>query len=215
MTDPARPYHHGNLVEALLAAAVALIEENGVEALSVRAVAKRAGVSAGAPFRHFENKAALLTAVAEQAMERLTESVLEVLAAARPCPALEALAAIGTGYLSWARDNPTHFRIISSRERIDFHGSARLVAQNEALRQIMLAEVLRAQAEGSLRPGLTPEDVMLSARAFVYGLARMWVDGHFPEWQERRPPPEAMQAALDLFLSGISARPGQAPWSKA
>src|SRR5688572_32829983 len=70
-----KPYHHGNLVEALIAVTVEIIEERGVEHVSVREAAKRAGVSPGAPFRHFRSKTALLTAVAEQAMERLTRAV--------------------------------------------------------------------------------------------------------------------------------------------
>ena len=63
-------YHHGNLRKALIDAAVQLVEEGGPEKVSVREVAKRAGVSPGAPFRHFSNKTALMTAVAEQAMSR-------------------------------------------------------------------------------------------------------------------------------------------------
>ena len=70
-----KPYHHGNLVEALIAVTVEIIEERGVEHVSVREAAKRAGVSPGAPFQHFRSKTALLTAVAEQAMGRLTQAV--------------------------------------------------------------------------------------------------------------------------------------------
>ena len=62
-------YHHGSLVEALIAATIDIIEARGVEHVSVREVARRAGVSSGAPFRHFATKTALLTAVGEQAME--------------------------------------------------------------------------------------------------------------------------------------------------
>jgi AcrR family transcriptional regulator len=68
-------YHHGNLVETLIAVTVKIIEERGVEHVSVREAAKRAGVSPGAPFQHFRSKTALLTAVAEQAMGKLTEAV--------------------------------------------------------------------------------------------------------------------------------------------
>ena len=61
-------YRHGNLREALIEAAIQLVEEVGPENVSVREAAKRAGVSPGAPFRHFASKTALLTAVADQAM---------------------------------------------------------------------------------------------------------------------------------------------------
>ena len=75
MPEEQRPYHHGNLVPTLIETTIQLIEEMGVEKVTVREVAKRAGVSPGAPFRHFKSKSALLTAVAEQAVERLYEAV--------------------------------------------------------------------------------------------------------------------------------------------
>ena len=76
MVQASRPYHHGALKEALVEAAVALIEEGGIEAVSVREAAKRVGVSPGAPFRHFASKTALMTAVAEEAMARFKAEVL-------------------------------------------------------------------------------------------------------------------------------------------
>ena len=76
-TPGATSYHHGNLREALIDAAVQLVEEGGPENVSVREVAKRAGVSPGAPFRHFSSKTALMTAVAEQAMSRFRAEITE------------------------------------------------------------------------------------------------------------------------------------------
>lgn len=198
---PARTaYHHGNLTEVLLETAVALIEEKGVEALSVREVAKRAGVSPGAPFRHFRSRNALITAVAEQAMARLTEAVRAELDTAGDDP-LHQLEAVGRAYLGWGYANPTHFQVISSRSLVDFHGSPRLVAENEAIRVAMLGMVARARAAGLLRDGLDEDSLMLMLRAFAYGVVRMWIDGHFHEWQVERPPAEAMAGALELFIS--------------
>jgi AcrR family transcriptional regulator len=203
-------YHHGHLVEALLAAAIEIIEEKGVETLSVREVAKRVGVSPGAPFRHFNNKAALLTAVAEQAMSRLTESVMNRLAAAGNASPREALRAIGQGYLAWVLENPTHFMVISSRTLIDFHNSARLVEANEAIRAIMAELIDRGRADGSLAPGLPADDLIFAARAFTYGVARMWIDDHFREWKVQKPPERAMADALDLFVAIIGpTAPGE------
>ena len=202
-TRPA--YHHGNLNEALLEAAIALIEEKGVETLSVREVAKRAQVSPGAPFRHFSNKTALLTAVAEQAMSRLTTAIRQELEAAGSSDPVECLRAIGRGYLHWALANPTHFQVISSRSLIDFHGSDKLVQENEAIRVIMVALIERAQQEGRLRSGMAADNLVFSCRAFIYGVARMWIDGHFKEWKVAQPAPEAMSDALDLFISLIRA----------
>lgn len=198
-------YHHGNLVEALLAAAVALIEEKGVETLSVREVAKKAGVSPGAPFRHFPSKTALLTAVAEQAMARLSEAVAQELSRLGSADPLSAIHAMGRTYLQWALANPTHFQVISSRSLIDFHGSRKLVDSNEALRRTAVRLFEQARESGHLRAGLALDDVIFAARAFVYGVARMWVDRHFSEWNITKPPEEAMQGALDVFIRSISA----------
>lgn len=202
---PARStYHHGNLVSSLISAAIELIEEKGVENLSVREVAKKAGVSPAAPFRHFASKTALLTAVAEQAMTRLAEAVADALLDLEGAPPLDRLRAVGRGYLHWALANPTHFQIISSRTLIDFHDSAWLVQENEALRRQMVSLVEEAQRNGDLREGLQLEDIVLSARAFVYGIARMAIDGHFPEWKVERPPEEATNRALDAFMLMLS-----------
>lgn len=204
--EPRRPgYHHGNLVEALLAAAVALIEEKGVEALSVREVAKQAGVSPGAPFRHFSSKSALLTAVAEQAMARLSEAVRIELDRSDTSDPLDGLRAVGRGYLGWAFANPTHFQVVSSRSLIDFHESPSLVEENEAIRLIMLDLIERGRAQGTLRPGLPTDDLMLASRAFIYGVARMWIDGHFREWRVAKPAASAMTDALDLFVNLLGA----------
>lgn len=206
---PRTGYHHGNLVEALLESTIALIEEKGVEALVVREVAKRAGVSPGAPFRHFSSKTALLTAVAEQAMARLTAAVRAELDATGDADPLEALRAIGRGYLNWALANPTHFQVVSSRSLIDFHGSPKLTEENEAIRLILVELIERGRRDETLRPGLSADDLMFASRAFIYGVARMWIDGHFKEWKVEKPPAEAMSDALDLFVGLIGAvRPG-------
>lgn len=198
---PTRPYHHGNLVEALLAAAVEIIEKQGVERLSVREVAKQVGVSPGAPFQHFASKEALLTAVAEQAMTRLTEAALKAEAAVEGDDHLAKVEAIGLGYLDWALANPTHFEVISSRKLINFASSSSLQTQNEAIRERMDWLLKEAKARNELAPELAIDSVVLSCRAFVYGLARMAVDGHFPEWHPAEEPAVAAKRALRAFIN--------------
>lgn len=203
-----RPYHHGNLVETLVAAAVALVEEQGLAAVSVREVARRAGVSPAAPFRHFASKAALMTAVAEQAMQRLSDSMARAMAdAPKGAGPMATLRLMGQAYMAWVVANPTHFLIISSRSDIDFAGSRLLVERNEALRQTLLQLFGAAQAHGQLRPGLVVEDLVLSLRALSYGAARLWADGHFPQWQVKRPPVAALTSMVEVFLTSIEAAP--------
>src|SRR5580658_3562304 len=99
--DPATRagYHHGRLREAMVEAAVALIDEVGPYAVTVRAAARRAGVSPGAPFRHFPTRTALMTAVAEDAMRRFQAAVGAAVAAAADLGPREKLAAVARAYL--------------------------------------------------------------------------------------------------------------------
>lgn len=177
-TSP-RPYHHGDLRQALIEAALAFIAREGVEALSIRAIAKQAGVSPGAPFRHFADRTALLTAVAEEATRRfLAEIAAATAREADPSPRARLLA-IGRAYLSWARANPTYFEIVSTRRLIDYRGSTMLVAANAAVQEDMARLIL------ALRPEYGQAELRamkLMLRAFVYGLARMATDDHLADW---------------------------------
>ncbi len=66
-----------------------------------------------------------------------------------------------------------------------------------------------ARRRGLLRHGISTEDLIFSSRAFIYGVARMWIDGHFREWRIDRPSAEAMSAALDMFILSIGAEEAQ------
>jgi AcrR family transcriptional regulator len=185
MPDPTLPtltaYHHGNLREALLQAAVQLAEQVGPDNVSVREVAKRVGVSPGAPFRHFSSKTALMTAVAEQAMTRFRAEIRNAVDDVTSGDPLDRFAAVGIAYLRWAIRNPTHFQIISTRNLIDWDSSESLKADNAAIRSLMEGTLVEAQRRGLLRTSDLAE-AQIAGRALVYGLARMYIDGHFAQW---------------------------------
>jgi len=122
-----RPYHHGDLRAALLKVAWTIVTEEGVEALTLRACARRAGVSHAAPIHHFNNIAGLLAELAADGYERLG-SVMDRVAAELP---REPLRAAGLGYIRFAKEYPEHFRMMSSVTASDT-GSARLRAAAEA-----------------------------------------------------------------------------------
>jgi AcrR family transcriptional regulator len=114
-----RPYHHGDLRAALIAAAEAELAERGIEAFSLRSVAKRAGVSHAAPAHHFGDAAGLLTALAAEGFRQFlaTQHAREARAGGT---AEEQLLAAGLGYVEFAAARPTLFRLIFSSERPDF-----------------------------------------------------------------------------------------------
>lgn len=113
---PRKAYHHGDLREALLKAAEAELTEKGFEGFSLRAVAKRAGVSHAAPAHHFRDTGDLLTALATIAAERLTNSMLDRHARAEKTPRAQFIAS-GIGYVEFALANPALFKLMFGSER--------------------------------------------------------------------------------------------------
>ncbi len=199
-----KPYHHGDLRRVLIDAALKLAEEGGPEAVSVREAARRAGVSPGAPFRHFDSRAALMTAVAEEAQRRFRAEIEAALADAQARDPLKRFRAFGLAYLRWAMRNPAHFEIISSGRHFD-HDAATAVSRDNAeliaLTEQMLGEALAA---GSLR-ATDLKAVKIAGRALVYGFARMKIDGHFPRWGVAESKVDRMaEAVVDLFIAGIA-----------
>ncbi|MFI5316070.1 MAG: TetR/AcrR family transcriptional regulator [Myxococcota bacterium] len=197
-------YHHGHLREALLEAAERMIEEEGPETVTVREAARRAGVSPGAPFRHFATRTALMTGVAERAMKRFLDEIARAEAAVDPGDPAKRYAALGRAYLRWAMRHPAQFRVLATRSLIDFDGSESLARDNDAIRALMQAIVADGQRRGRMCAA-DPATVELTAKALSYGLARMYVDGHFPQWGvAKRDAEAAMQRVLDFFLALIT-----------
>jgi AcrR family transcriptional regulator len=114
-TAEARPYHHGDLRRALIDAASRLLEAEGPSALSLRAVAREAGVSPAAPYHHFKDKGELLDAVAHEGWTLLDQALGKAKAEA-PSPR-EAMNNIGVAYVCFARENPALYRVMYDTAR--------------------------------------------------------------------------------------------------
>jgi AcrR family transcriptional regulator len=110
----ARPYHHGDLRRALVDAARRILEAEGPTALSLRAVAREAGVSPAAPYHHFKDKAELLDAVAEEGWEMLDAAMARARDAAAPPDKLNSL---GIAYVCFAREYPALYRVMYDAAR--------------------------------------------------------------------------------------------------
>jgi AcrR family transcriptional regulator len=202
-----KPYHHGDLRHALIDAGFRLVEEGGVERLSVREAARRAGVSPGAPFRHFESREALITAVAIEAQRRFRTEIDAALAEAPPGNPLARFRGFGVAYLRWALRNPAHFEIISSGRLFDYDKAADLVRDNAELIGMIAHTLAEAFAQGQLRVA-DLDRVQIAARSLVYGFARMNIDGHFRRWGIAAMDAErTAEAVVDLFIDGIAKHP--------
>ncbi|HEY5072029.1 MAG TPA: TetR/AcrR family transcriptional regulator [Caulobacteraceae bacterium] len=104
----ARPYHHGDLSRALVQAGRRILESEGPTALSLRAVAREAGVSPAAPYHHFKDKCELLEAVAKEGWRELGAAIAKARATAPDAPG--AITNIGVAYVCFARENPALYR---------------------------------------------------------------------------------------------------------
>src|SRR6266568_1069388 len=98
IADPTRPYHHGYLRRALLDAALHVLTEQGLAGLTLRAVARRAGVSEAAPYHHFASKAALVEALVVETLQQLAQALQEAVQASTGTP-LDRLVATGVAYV--------------------------------------------------------------------------------------------------------------------
>jgi AcrR family transcriptional regulator len=168
------PYHHGNLREVLLEKAAEAIEEDGIAGLSLRAVARRAGVSHGAPAHHFSDKAGLLTALATRAMDHFRATLSE---AAREAgdSAREQLRAIGMAYVGFAAEQPALFRIITRSELIR-RDAPEFSASYQSTIDMVKGAVIAAQREGWGR-NRDPMALVITAWSIAHGLATLWLDG--------------------------------------
>jgi AcrR family transcriptional regulator len=197
-----KPYHHGDLRRVLIDAALHLAAE-GTD-VSVREAARRAGVSPGAPFRHFPSRDALMIAVAEEAQRRFRREIEAALAAAAADDPLTQVRSLGLAYLRWAMKNPAHFEIISTGKYFDHDAAGALSKDNAEIITMMTRLLGEAAARGQLRKR-DPRQIQIAARALVYGFARMQIDGHFPRWGVAADEVETMaEGILDLFIDGIA-----------
>ncbi len=192
-SDKAAPYHHGGLRDALVGAGLAILAEGGdPSALSLREAARRAGVSAMAPYRHFPEKEALLAAVAAVGFERLTACLK---AADTAATGLDALVAQGLAYVGFALDEPALFRLMFGP----------VLAKADAGKSMEGATAFAVMAErvGSVTAPAERAIAALHCWAIVHGLACLALDGQI----DREPATleEIVRGVLDVTGRGLRA----------
>jgi AcrR family transcriptional regulator len=163
------PYHHGDLRDALVRAARRILEKDGIAQLSLRGVARAAGVSPAAPYHHFADKQALLDAIATQGFAALTAEMRDRMAkASDPDRRLDAS---GVGYVVFAVENPALFQLM-------FGGDGQQ-PPTDALKEArdMAYGVLEAAVAATSPDGIAAPLVCLRLWALVHGLAKLIVEG--------------------------------------
>ena len=210
MTADDKPYHHGDLRRALLDASLELLAESGPQALTLREVARRAGVSHAAPYRHFADKDELVAAVAEEGFATLRERMLAAAAVART--SIEALERSGVAYVRLALEHPAHCAVMFGRVASDLKqrrvetGSARLGASLDAGHAAydgLVQLVVAAQRDGFIRAG-DPEEYAHIAWATVHGIATLAMARMFEDDDERPWPDELVLAFTERAVANLS-----------
>lgn len=171
-------YHHGDLRHALLSATEALLGESGVEAFTLREVARRAGVSHGAPAHHFGDITGLLSAYTAQSFEALDRDMAERRARASADP-FEQLVATGLAYVEFALGHRARFQLMFRSDRLD-HGNAAL--QNAARRAYgHLSSCMAALHGRTVEPAAPDAAAQLAEKtalawSLVHGFATLTID---------------------------------------
>jgi AcrR family transcriptional regulator len=176
MAQPASSYHHGDLRTALLAAALGAVETGGASSLSLRAVARAAGVSPMAPYHHFKDRSALVAAVAEAGFRRLYAMKLEALESVAAADPQAALIAGSTAYVAFILENPELYRLMKSAELADRSAHPDLAAA-AALPSAKLAELFRALAAAG-KLNTSPQTAAAMLWSYTHGLGVLVIDGY-------------------------------------
>jgi len=202
----ASSYHHGDLREALLAAAETLLERGGVPALTLRAVARAAGVSHAAPAHHFGDLTGLLSELAAVGFTRLGAGFDAAMAGAGSEPAAR-LTAMGKAYVAFARAHPGLFVLMFRSERLD--------ASRPALRDATTAagQALRA-AIARTRPSATDEAPLQAVAriaglwSLVHGFSVLLIDNRLGGLLGALPPGDDPDTLLAAMLDAVSIEDG-------
>jgi AcrR family transcriptional regulator len=200
MRKGAQPYHHGNLRRGLLDEALATIRAEGVDALTLREIGSRLGVSRTALYRHFADKSALLAAVATEGFRTLRQHLVAAWEdGGRNRGAFEAM---GTAYVRFAMANPSHYRVMFGGSIDPKVCGPELAAEAAGAFQSLVDALSSLQREGVVRA----EDTLTMARyvwAVVHGLSMLGINGQLQQ--------PGVVDALSLFaserlLTGIEQR---------
>lgn len=200
-----RNYHHGALREALIEAALATVEEDGLEALTLRGVAARAKVSHAAPAHHFPTLRALRTALATIAFERFGKAMADAREACGDTPEAQ-LRAAGDGYLAFACANPALFRLMFAEVLLDCDDPAYAEATRAAFTQLVEISTPAAEALGRTTEAGRAEILKL-VWSIAHGYANLVLENQMDKIDAGSPPRTPDIAGL-LFQAARAEQKG-------
>jgi AcrR family transcriptional regulator len=202
-------YQHGDLRRALVQAGLKLLSEGGIPNLSLRAAAELAGVSHAAPYRHFQDKDALLAAIAEEGFRILTARMREEIAARGPeADLLVRFSASGVGYVSFAVEHPAYLRLIfGGTMSPEAAVPPSLQAAGQEAYSVLRDLVSEGIATGRFRPG-DPDHHSLTAWSLVHGLSMLLIDGRVRPGERGAPDvPALTESIIRMLGEGLVTEP--------
>jgi AcrR family transcriptional regulator len=202
-----RGYHHGNLREALVEAALALVAEKGPAGLTIAEAARLAGVSPGAPYRHFRDAEALLAEVALRGFERFSAALSAAWNDGRPDP-LRAFEALGRAYLGFAREEPAYYAAMFETH-IPFEAHPGLLSAGERSFAILRQAADRLTA--TLPRGERPPSLMMALHvwAMSHGIASLFVRADASRRKLPMTPEELLEAGVLIYLQSLGLAGGR------
>lgn len=200
-----RGYHHGNLREALIEAALALIAEKGPSGFSFADAARSAGVSSAAPYRHFRDREALIADVARRGFELFEQRLDAAWNDGRP-DTFTAFENTGRAYLAFARDEPAHYSaMFEAGIDLDSDPELRRAADRAFAVIRKAAEALCALAPAGSRPPAMM--VALHLWSVAHGIASLFGRGDAGRRKLPMPPEDLLEAAVLVYLKGLGLGP--------
>lgn len=191
-------YHHGDLREALLDAAEALVRERGAGGWSLREASARVGVSPSAAYHHFASRDALVHALFERVLARVGERLTHAAAHARPSDDPQRrLVAVARGYVHWTLENPAVARLV-----FDAGSTDPAAAITPHPHDVLTAELDRLVAAGGL-PHTARQGAEFVVWAALHGLARLLVDGLI-QLESQRAVDRQAERLLRAVLTGLA-----------
>jgi AcrR family transcriptional regulator len=197
-----KPYHHGDLRNALIASGLAILKEQGLDGLNLREVARHAGVSHAAPYRHFADKGALIAAIAADGFRQLELAMRKALGLSETSTR-DRLIALGQAYVRFAQRHPDHFRLMFSALSGPEKDSALFIQAKSSF--LVLAQVVaEGQANGELKSG-DPLHFSQAIWAGVHGLAELILGGQIkPAESKARDVEDLARRHVAWMLDGLA-----------
>jgi len=200
----AQPAEPTELRARILAASVALIEEEGLAKLSMREVARRAGVTHQAPYHYFADREAILGEIAEQGFRMLTDRVERAVELAAGADIPERIGAMGRAYVEFACAHPAHFRIMFRPELVNLDNCPSALAEG-ANAFALLTRVVHDAVEAGL-PGVPSGDALVATLwSTVHGLACLILDGPLAKKMPGAEPAEHIDGVIAAMQNLLEA----------